>query len=90
MIGFVACSDRDDEIPGVGMRLLGQADESYTALSGGKSKTNEGSISFVPITTQITTMSDHEPKAITTIPLDNKNTYNQFCCLYELRHNANN
>ena len=72
MIGFLACSDRDEEIPGVGMRLLGQADESDTSLSGGASKTNVESTSFAPITTQITAMSDHEPKVITTIPSTTK------------------
>lgn len=72
MIGFLACSDRDEEIPGVGMRLLGQADESDTSLSGGASKTNEESTSFAPITTQITAMSGHEPKVITTIPSTTK------------------
>ena len=41
MIGFLACSDRDEETPGVGMRLLGQADESDTSLSGGVSKTSD-------------------------------------------------
>ena len=72
MSGFVACSDSSEEIRSVGMRLLGQADESDTSLSGGKSNTNEESISFAQITTQIANMSDHEPKVITTIPLTTK------------------